>query len=80
MPICGYVAHPEEGCGSRLAERLNEIDGCEAVLSDDGSVVALITETENETDEERLNERIDALDELNCRFMTFASDDRELAQ
>jgi len=73
MAVCSYVAYPRGGRGASLSESLNRLAGCEATAAEDGSLVLVVTETADRVEEQRLQEALAAVDELELRVLTFGS-------
>lgn len=64
MPIKSYVAIPAAGRMPELVARLSSLPGCEAVPSNNGEVVILVTDTRDAEAENRLEKQLSELPEL----------------
>lgn len=64
MPIKSYLAHAVEGEKQDLIEALERLNQCEIVEAENQDIVALVTDTENEQEEEELTEKIEAIHSL----------------
>ena len=64
MPIKSYLVHPIEGKIEELLSDLNNLDQCEVVSAKNQDILALVTDTPNDIEEELLKEKIEALDSL----------------
>lgn len=77
MAVFSYLAHPKPGQGRELAARLRDVPGCEVVPSEGYELMVLVTETGDESEEKRLQERLDSLDDLESLAMVFGHDGPE---
>ncbi len=64
MPIKSYLAHPILGRKKELITALNSFNQCEVVPAKNQDVIALVTDTPNEVEEEILKEKIEAISSL----------------
>ena len=64
MPIKSYIVHPIEGKKEELLSVLNELAQCEVVSAKNQDILALVTDTPNDNEEEVLKEKIEALKSL----------------
>tara|TARA_R110000851_G_scaffold89495_5_gene195030 strand:- start:77 stop:313 length:237 start_codon:yes stop_codon:yes gene_type:complete len=64
MPIKSYLALPVAGRKDELMTALKSFHQCEVVPAKNQDVLALVTETTNEMEEEILKEKIEAIDSL----------------
>ena len=64
MPIKSYLALPLNGRKEELMTALKSFDQCEVVPAKNQDVLALVTDTPNEREEEILKEKIEALNSL----------------
>lgn len=69
MPIKSYLAHPHDGKKNELIRALSGIDQCEVVPAQNKDLLILITETESNTEEEILKEKLEALESLKLLAM-----------
>lgn len=64
MPIKSYLALPITGKKEELLKALRSLHQCEVVPAKNQDVLALVTETSDEIEEEILKEKIEAIDSL----------------
>lgn len=64
MPIKSYLAHPVQGRKKELMITLRSFNQCEVVPAKNQDVLALVTDTRNEKEEEILKEKIEAINSL----------------
>lgn len=61
MPIKSYLAHAMTGKKEELMKALISLNQCEVVPAENQDVLALVTDTPNEKEEEILKEKIEVL-------------------
>jgi len=71
MPIKSYLAHPILGKKEELILALKKIDQCGVVPAKNQDVLALVTETSNEKEDEILKDKIEAINSL--KFLSLVS-------
>ncbi len=64
MPIKSYLVHPAKGKKEELLSALKEIVECEVVPAENQNLLALVTDTPNDKEEEMLKEKIEAINSL----------------
>ncbi len=64
MPIKSYLVHPVKGKKEELLSALKEIVECEVVPAENQNLLALVTDTPNDKEEEMLKEKIEAINSL----------------
>lgn len=64
MPIKSYLVHPIKGKKEELFTALKNLHHCEVVLAKNQNLLALVTDTANEKEEEILKEKIENLNSL----------------
>ncbi len=69
MPIKSYLAHPHTGKKNELIKALSVLHQCEVTPAQNKEVLILVTETENESEEESLKEKIEAIESLKLLAM-----------
>jgi nitrate reductase NapAB chaperone NapD len=69
MPIKSYLAHPHEGKKNELIQALSIIDQCEVMPAQNKDLLILITETENNTEETILKEKLETIESLRLLAM-----------
>lgn len=75
MPICGYLVYPVAGKSDELVRTLGAIPECDVQKSENRDVMLLVTDTADETHEERLQNRLKSINSILCLAMTFAGMD-----
>jgi len=64
MPIKSYIVFPRSGEKSRLITALKSTEHCKVVPSTNKDVIVLVTDTENEQEEEKLQQILDSIKEI----------------
>jgi hypothetical protein len=64
MPIKSYLAHAITGKKEELMIALESFEQCEVVPAKNQDILALVTDTHNDKEEEILKEKIEALESL----------------
>ncbi len=64
MPIKSYLAHPHNGKKNELIQALSAIDQCEVVAAQNKEVLVLVTETDNDSEENLLKEKLETINSL----------------
>ncbi len=64
MPIKSYLAHAVKGKKEELEEALNSLKQCEVVPAENQDILALVTETQSEQEEELLKEKMERIESL----------------
>ncbi len=64
MPIKSYLAHPHSGKKEQLIQALSSIEQCEIMPAQNKEVLILVTETENESEENLLKEKLETINSL----------------
>ncbi|WP_027137346.1 hypothetical protein [Gaetbulibacter saemankumensis] len=74
MPIKSYLAHPHEGKKSELVQALTSISSCEVIPAENNDLLIVITETTNNTEDNILKEKIEAIESLKLLAMVSGFD------
>ncbi|KZS40631.1 hypothetical protein AWE51_06690 [Aquimarina aggregata] len=69
MPIKSYLAHPITGMKNDLIVSLTQYEQCEVIPAENNEVVILITDTQDDTEEHILKEKIEAIPSLKLLAM-----------
>lgn len=64
MPIKSYLAHAITGKKQELMQALQKLEQCEVVPAENQDVLALVTDTADEKEDEMLKEKIEAIASL----------------
>ncbi|MDO6820908.1 hypothetical protein [Zobellia sp. 1_MG-2023] len=64
MPIKSYLAHPITGKKEELMTALVSLGQCEVIPAENQNVLALVTDTQTDKEDEILKEKIEALSSL----------------
>ncbi len=77
MPIFSYLAMPKSGAKEVLCADLAALPHCEVIPSDNQEVVVLVTDTPDETTEDKLQKSLNNLQSLQSLSLAFGYDDHE---
>ena len=75
MPICSYLVYPVKGKFRTLKRKLLSLPGCEVLPAENRDVLVLVTETNGEAEEAKLQQSLKKIKELQCLALTFGSVD-----
>lgn len=64
MPVKSYIAHAMKGKKEELMQALLRFEECEVVPAENQEVLALVTDTIDEAEEENLKQKIEAIESL----------------
>lgn len=64
MPIKSYLVHPNLGKKQLLHTALSQMEQCEVIPAENENLLILVTETQNKTEEENLQERLSLLKDI----------------
>lgn len=64
MPIKSYLAHPVSGQKEELITALRNLKQCEVVPAENQNILAVVTDTSDEKEEEILKEKMEAINSL----------------
>jgi short-subunit dehydrogenase involved in D-alanine esterification of teichoic acids len=64
MPIKSYLAHPVSGQKEELIMALRNLKQCEVVPAENQNILAVVTDTSDENEEEILKEKMEAINSL----------------
>ncbi len=64
MPIKSYLAHPVKGQKELLINELAALKNCDVIPAENKEVIVVVTDTESDTEEEYLKEKIEAFSSL----------------
>jgi nitrate reductase NapAB chaperone NapD len=71
MPICSYLVVPTPSRGAAVRAALAALDGCEAVLADNHEVIALVTDTPSDAEEQALRRALETVADVQAMVLTF---------
>ncbi|MCH4554096.1 hypothetical protein [Aestuariibaculum lutulentum] len=74
MPIKSYLAHPHQGKKQELVHALSSISSCEVIPAENNDLVIVVTETNNNTEDDILKEKIEAIESLKLLAMVSGFD------
>ncbi len=77
MPIFSYLAMPKSGAKEALCADLAALSHCEVIPSDNQEIVVLVTDTPDETTEDKLQKSLNNLQSLQSLSLAFGYDDQE---
>ncbi len=69
MPVKSYLAHPEEGQKEDLIKALSKIDHCDVIPAKNKDLLIVVTDTDNKTDDEKVEASIEAIESLKLLAM-----------
>jgi nitrate reductase NapAB chaperone NapD len=64
MPIKSYLAHPQAGKKNDLIKDLLAIAHCEVIPAQNKDLIVLITDTESESDEDIIKQKLESIHSL----------------
>ena len=74
MPIKSYLARPHDGKFSELINELSHLEGCDIIPSTNEKVAVLVTDTQNELEDNKLLSQINAIGSLQMLSMVSGFD------
>lgn len=74
MPIKSYLAHPHDGKYSELLNELSQISGCDIIPSTNQEIAVLVTDTQDEFEDNKLLTQINAVGSLKMLSMVAGFD------
>ncbi|PHQ61595.1 MAG: hypothetical protein COC08_04195 [Maribacter sp.] len=78
MPVKSYLVHPHAEKKSDLIKALSQLKYCEVIPAENKDLVILITDTEDEIQENILKEKIEAIESLKLLAMVSGFDTPKL--
>ncbi|NJX14185.1 chaperone NapD [Tamlana crocina] len=69
MPIKSYLAHPHSGKKESLIEALSALPNCEVIPAENENLLIVVTETDNQEQEDKLKQTIESLEDLKLLAM-----------
>ncbi len=77
MPIFSYLAIPKEGFAATMCAELSALNYCQIIPAENQDVVVLVTDTPDDSTEERLQKTLKRLPSLQSLSLTFGYDEKE---
>ena len=74
MPIKSYLAHPIDGKFSELLNDLSHLNGCDIIPSTNQEIAVLVTDTQDEFEDNKLLSQINAIGSLKMLSMVSGFD------
>lgn len=71
MPVKSFLAMPKEGRFQPMLQALAELPEIEVVAAENRELAVVAWEVENEEEDRRINEAIEAVDDLQCLALVF---------
>lgn len=71
MPVLSYLAWPATGRKQALTSTLAQMPECEVIESDNDDLLIVVTHTEGEDAERKLEKRLDSIDSLAMLTLVF---------
>jgi nitrate reductase NapAB chaperone NapD len=69
MPIKSYLAHPHSGKKSEVIRTLSSMDCCEVIPAENKDLLIVITDTNNNKEEDDLKTRLESVDSIKLLAM-----------
>ena len=69
MPIKSYLAHPHKNKKEELIKDLSSIKNCEVVPAENKDLLILITDTQNNLEEDTIKEKLETIESLKLLAM-----------
>ena len=73
MPICSYLLTPRQGKLNVVMEALTHLPEVEVYPAEDRELLVIVTETVSQEQEDNLNERMNAIDGIDCLALSFGA-------
>lgn len=64
MPIKSYLVHPVSGRKEELLDALKAFSECEVLPATNQEVIALVTDTQNQEEDEALKQKLESINSL----------------
>ena len=77
MPIFSYLAIPNNGAIETMCAELSALEHCQVIPADNQDVVVLVTDTPDDTTEDRLQKKLLRIPSLQSLSLTFGYDEKE---
>ena len=74
MPIKSYLAHPQDGKKIELISALASLSHCEVIPSENENLVIVVTDTNDDTQDQKIKEEIEAIGSLKLLAMVSGFD------
>jgi len=69
MPIKSYLAHPYKNKKEELIKALSSLENCEVVPAENKDLLILITDTQNNLEEDTIKEKLETIESLKLLAM-----------
>ena len=69
MPIKSYLAHPHKGKKDELFKALSSIENCEVIPAENKDLLILITDTNNNFEEDLIKQKLETVTSLKLLAM-----------
>ena len=76
MPICSYIVYPVQGKYGVLKNTLASMPYCEVMPADNQNILILVTDTDSNEEEVKLQQNLKQISEIQCLALTFGSVDK----
>ena len=77
MPVCSYLVHSQPGRRTDVANRLEQIPGCEATPADQHDLIVLVTATDTVEEEAALQKSLESVEGIQNIALTFGDVSQE---
>lgn len=69
MPIKSYLAYPHDGKKNELIKAISQLSNCDVIPSENKDLIILVTETNDKSEDEILEKKIEAIESLKLLSM-----------
>lgn len=73
MPICSYLLTPSHGKLENVLKELSRFPEVEVYPAQNSELLVLVTETNDQSQEDDLNEKLNNIDGINCLALSFGA-------
>lgn len=74
MPIKSYLAHPHDGQKAELKAALEKMKNCDVIPAQNKDLLIIVTDTEDNSEDNILKEKIEAIESLKLLAMVSGFD------
>jgi hypothetical protein len=75
MPVMSYLAYPVDGRYEEMSSELSQIANCQFIPAENREIGIFVSDTESETEEGQLQQRLKEITSIKCLAMTYAHTD-----
>ena len=74
MPVCSYLVTPSHGRCQEISSALSSLKGIDVFPAEDRELIVMVTDTEDQASEDRLQEELQQLDGIECMALSFGAE------